>query len=421
MSLLFVALHGEPEYDIILLAPENHEFTTENYIEDKRLMNEPYDYFENKIVFNDTGHVGGILKTIGEKTNRNLYIYHKDLGFRFISLPNKGVWGRLEAVNKKGIAVGVYDKTDPTQYSYCRRSPMIFVYDTQTEECYDLLEAFGYVEREEKEGFLLDSCVSYGKLILHITDDNNVIVGYAEQYKKISQSFIFNLQEKTIFSPDLGHIIQVNDKGQMIGAKTRIHSHFDSSVTDPWFYDLETGKHDLGSLDQFGEKDVVPYLLSSNGIVAGFGYNSNNERKGFTWSKKQKLQEFDILDDNFKMKAINDRGHIVGGKESAFLWTPEDGYLKLVSNFGNECEAEDINNQTQVVGTMKLNKKNFAVIWDSTHGMRNLAKLIPQDSGWETLIKAYKINNSGCIVGMGKYCGITHNFLLIPRNQDRPN
>jgi hypothetical protein len=46
--------------------------------------------------------------------------------------------------------------------------------------------------------------------------------------------------------------------------------------------------------------------------------------------------------------------------------------------------------------------------------MRDLTDLIPTDSGWTELSSATSINDQGYIVGVGKYKGHSHSFLLKP-------
>ncbi len=87
--------------------------------------------------------------------------------------------------------------------------------------------------------------------------------------------------------------------------------------------------------------------------------------------------------------------------------------LGTVPGYENSS-AEAINDLNQVVGIIGNAPPDFhAMIWDSTHGMRDLNTLISPRLGW-LLQAARAINNRGQIVGWGLHHGRLHAFLLRP-------
>lgn len=400
ISLLCSTLQAQAaEYDIVLLAPEGQELLTKSV------------WKENGIVLNESGYVGGSFQFIPKKfDSKKAYVYHQEIGLKIIPFPNGGNVGRVEAINNHGIVVGVYNiNTSLGDPYFLGSEDRIFVYNVTTERCYDLIEEFG-----------LEDEISPGHLpikILGVTDDNKIIFKHVRDdvYINKSRFFIFDLISKTASMLPLEGILSINQKGQMIGMRNI--GYADSSPKTAWFYDPETGQEEIGSLDIFNRWKVSPIALSSNGTVAGFGFDSYFEKKGFTWRKDLGFQQFDI-DDHLHSIIVNDEGHAVGYSNhfhSAILFTPENG-----TNYF-EGIPYGINNQTQVVGSYETFEQGYdvgnAFIWDFSNEMRKLSSLIPKKTGWSRLEKATHINNEGFIIGFGKYDGIEHHFLLIPRNQ----
>lgn len=424
-SLFSVSLfaQAEPEYDIILLAPKGQELTTKSERDDTR------------IIINDAGYVGGALRMGKGHDSLTPFLYHQDLGFHLIPLPNQGIYGHVDAINKHGIAVGSYKAKDSTYYgqSWCK----YFVYDAHTQVCYDLLERFDI--KDLTVLFHDKYYASAPSYTAYITDENQIMIKSQDSsWENISKASIFELDKEFSIPLLVEDFITVNPKGHIIGMKKINSEEEETFVESSWFFDPATGKQEIGSLDIFDRWKVMPELLSPNGIVAGIGHNSYFDEKGFIWSQNEGFTQVDLPEYSYLNK-VNDKGHLIGDFESssdswtydpwdtdsnatpsiarsAFLFTPENGFTILGSQW-NYTEPFGINNHTQVVGTYD-NPQERAFIWDSANGMRDLTFLIPKNTGWKVLEYAIDINDSGYIVGFGKYYGVSQSFLLVPRRQN---
>ncbi len=99
--------------------------------------------------------------------------------------------------------------------------------------------------------------------------------------------------------------------------------------------------------------------------------------------------------------------------DHAFLYDTSLHDLGTVPGFENSA-ASAINDYNKVVGLIgNLPSTNHAMVWDKTHGMRDLNTLISPASGWLLEI-GRAINNQGEIVGWGIHHGQRHAFLLHP-------
>src|SRR5688572_9834277 len=112
---------------------------------------------------------------------------------------------------------------------------------------------------------------------------------------------------------------------------------------------------------------------------------------------------------------INEAGQVVGsyrnaaGQQRAFFW--DDGALTELPTLGGPTSAAyDINDVGQVVGVSAVNPGDFnarhAVLWDGTHGMRDLGTF--QGATWSG---AAAINDAGQIVGNFSWPDRTRTFL----------
>jgi probable HAF family extracellular repeat protein len=145
---------------------------------------------------------------------------------------------------------------------------------------------------------------------------------------------------------------------------------------------------------------------------------------------------------NSEAACINERGQVVGFSEyelgstsiAAFLW--ERGVMR---NLGHLAEGHDgrpglaharcINNHGQVVGYSLPDRNDprnkalrnvsvhdipyHAVLW-SEGEIHDLNHCIPEGTGWELMSMA-AINDSGVIVGTGRFNGTERGFMLVPQ------
>ena len=83
-----------------------------------------------------------------------------------------------------------------------------------------------------------------------------------------------------------------------------------------------------------------------------------------------------------------------------------------------------VNNRGEVVGLASKYPvkppRQVAFIWDPVHGMRELGRLIPENSGWGILFQVADINEGGQIIGNDKYQGRELGYLLTPSVSEEP-
>ena len=376
-----------PEYDIVLLAPEGQELSTSAGFDGDRVK------------INDSGYAIGSIRMNDDEKG---FVYHPDFGFKIIDL----LYGAPTDVNEMGMVVGRFN----TSSCIWGCDDRVFIYNSQTDEIIDLM---ALPEMENR-----NQCAQ----AIGITNNNQIAV---RNVNNDLGAFIYDLNEKR-FNFELKDTLQaINSQGQMIGGDYSWVTHQDMPG---WFYDPSTGYTSLGSLDRFNRWPVMPEVLSENGFVAGTGRDTQDDLKLFVWHQEEGLREFDMFESNWvRIWDINNEGWTVGYYEQndrtearhAFLIKPDlQSAIDLGSLGGKESQALAINDLNQVVGESELTSrsdKTHAFIWDTTHGMRDLSKLIPTNTGWKELILATSINNEGYIVGTGIYYGVEHQFLLIPK------
>lgn len=398
-SLFCLSLFAAPEYDIVVLAPEGEEITSESD-------------WECFVTMNDAGYITGSIRR--EDGDLVPYVYHPEFGFKSFVLPRdgslEGEFDGMFSVNSHGIAVGHYNLNYDESICVC---------DPASGECYDLFNAFGTSpeNRSLSRIFITDE----NKIVLH---SNSNYWYWLDDEEPSSMVYIYDLNTMTaeLFSEQ--GLADVNLKGQMVGAD---RDYDDIAPTNSWVFDPAAGLQKLGSIDMHNRWPVSPEALSENGVVAGIGLDSFREEKGFVWSPAFGMHSFDLFGEWSLVNGVNDKGTAIWITEvdeeeddpydRSFIFSLEKGSFDLGSLGGWSTIALGMNNHDQVVGISETKRgKDRAFIWDFEQGMRDLTTLIPKDSGWKVLDDAVEINNSGCIIGMGQYYGAYHHFLLIPRN-----
>jgi probable HAF family extracellular repeat protein len=127
---------------------------------------------------------------------------------------------------------------------------------------------------------------------------------------------------------------------------------------------------------------------------------------------------------------INAEGDVVGGSYvqgggfgvkafRAFHWDSGTGTMTDLGDLGlggKHSLAYAVNDSNVIVGEANTtfgDSPRHAFVWTLADGIKDLNTLIPGGSGW-LLEFAYDINNSGHIVGLGKFNGVRNAFLLTP-------
>jgi uncharacterized membrane protein len=159
--------------------------------------------------------------------------------------------------------------------------------------------------------------------------------------------------------------------------------------------------------------------INQQSVAAGDVYDDQGRYHAFLWDSRQGTHRINLPSDEFSsVLALNDRGQ-------ALLRTVPGG-LRMFT--GEKFESLDLpfadprslNGNETVVGSFGPHPEaQKAFVWDKIHGLQDLNKLIPPNSGWDLEV-ASSINSDGEIVGWGDH-GRTVNagFLLRPIN--RPN
>lgn len=369
-TLYALSLQSSVEYDIIPLQPADHIPTTEIFVSHPRGLTE-------------SGFVIGRVEDDWNNHSKG-FVYHPIRGFEWIEGENTCPM----AINNNGIVVGIKDDN------------RLFLYDAETRE---MIKVFS--------DDLISPYVSYDYDSFSISDAGQVLVSIYFEC-----TYIFDANQ-----PD-NPPTQVSEsflKGNQAGNRIS-RTHFISSSGEQTAF---------GSLDPYQRFPVIAELLNDQDVVAGIGFDVQDDTVGFLWDSVNGLRSFGSLGgESMDMNAINSLSQVVGiadnqkGHAVAFLLDPVFGMQSLGTLGGKFSEAHDINDASQVVGDSEYNKRledeTHAFIWDRTNGMRDLHSLIEKNSGWKELYTAFKINNDGSIIGIGKYLGEPTAFLMIPRTSN---
>ena len=204
---------------------------------------------------------------------------------------------------------------------------------------------------------------------------------------------------------------QTNSCGQTVG-----YDRLEDWTLVIWLNDPVYGKILLPKVSYY---IGGPLFITEKGHVIG-----KSNYKLFIWSIEKGLHEITPSMGRCYLKAVNNNDEVVFDNYSrigyyhASLIKADKTVISLGTLGGYVSCGNAINDFSEVVGGAEFSRQRpwerHAFIWDEKKGMRDLNSLIPQDSGWSELIEANYINNSGLIVGKGKYLGESCEFLLIP-------
>jgi probable HAF family extracellular repeat protein len=201
----------------------------------------------------------------------------------------------------------------------------------------------------------------------------------------------------------------INNRGQVVGWNA------DSSFI------YKNGAFDFLPTSYWGSE---PLAINDSGVAVGYWYTDCSTDcfgEACIFRNDSLILIGRLGGNDAKANDINNHGQIAGWSCTSadcqeyrgFLW--DNGHWTVIPTLGGKgSEALAINDQSVVVGKAQDAANNsWAIIFDTVNGIRDLSTLIPAGSGWE-LFWASDINNSGQIVGYGRYNGHGRAFLLNP-------
>jgi probable HAF family extracellular repeat protein len=162
--------------------------------------------------------------------------------------------------------------------------------------------------------------------------------------------------------------------------------------------------------------------VNNSGDVVGFAAGSNGVHRAFVRPASSGLMtDLGTLGGpSAEAFDIGDTGFIVGhadtapGRPHAFVRPPGATSLTDLGTLGGSASAARAVNDAGVVVGESWTSGGIvhAFVWQAGQ-MTDLNTRIPPGSGW-TLTHASAINNSGAIVGWGRFQGKTRGFMLVP-------
>jgi probable HAF family extracellular repeat protein len=190
----------------------------------------------------------------------------------------------------------------------------------------------------------------------------------------------------------------INDQDQIVGDRAV------GSIVNAAIY--QNGSiTDLGTL---GGNSSIPRAINGAGKVVGRARDLNGVDRAFLWNNGTMTP---LYADGSEALDINNFDQVVGyydrpgSLHQAALW--QNGVkTDIVTGFFDSL-AQGINDAGTVVGYA-----GRAFIWENGQSAF-LNDLIPANSGWDLNV-AHDINNTGQIVGVGQFNGVSHAFLLTP-------
>jgi probable HAF family extracellular repeat protein len=211
----------------------------------------------------------------------------------------------------------------------------------------------------------------------------------------------------------------VNASGQVTGSST-LGGELDE--TRAFLWTQAAGMQNLGTL---GGPFSAGHDINDSGHVTGGLVNTDGEYRAFLYDGV--MHDLGTLGGTYSYgHRINASGQITGTSmtaEGAFRPFLYDGSMHdLGSLGGTRGNGNGINSSGQVVGETQLagDETTHAFLYTASQGMVDLNSLIDPLFGWE-LLHATAINDSGQIVGNGRFDGADHAFLLTPVQVPEPS
>ena len=159
---------------------------------------------------------------------------------------------------------------------------------------------------------------------------------------------------------------------------------------------------DLGGL---GTSIAFTSFVNERNQAAGYAEPGTNETiAGFFWSARDGVVKTGALGAGRLVVALNNRGEIAGdtnvpGGRGAYLWSRANGLRLLPHAAGVETDVLDMNNNTQLVGSIQRANGNLrAVRWNGVSHPVDLNTLLYRPPAGLVLERGAAINDAGVIL-----------------------
>ncbi|RYG26675.1 PEP-CTERM sorting domain-containing protein [bacterium] len=208
----------------------------------------------------------------------------------------------------------------------------------------------------------------------------------------------------------------INSAGAIVGS-----SH-NGSTNRAFIWQSGSGTTDLGGFTLTGSSSA--YDINDLGNVVGSAETAGGDLHAFYFDGGA-FDDIGTLGSGTSSTALalNESNVVVGyaglnpinSTYGAFSWTLGGGIQPLSSLFTYDTRALGINESNDAVGWSWINSVGDAraVIWKGLGAVVNLNDVIDPGSGW-LLTSATGINDSGQIVGVGQFGGVSRAYLLTP-------
>jgi probable HAF family extracellular repeat protein len=200
----------------------------------------------------------------------------------------------------------------------------------------------------------------------------------------------------------------INDSEQVVGYSVRA-----DSKTHAFLWTRTGGMQDLGTL---GGTTSVAAAINASGQVVGYSFKSDNfTSHAFLWSESTGMQDLGAMGFQYSSAmGINASGQVVGFVQDAiaypFVWDSKHGMRELAAiQSAIFTYPFGINDFGRTIGWAFMGNY-IGVLWPQPHSAVNVNGLMPHDHGY--LYAGYAINNRGQIVGVSM--STPHALLLTP-------
>ncbi len=236
----------------------------------------------------------------------------------------------------------------------------------------------------------------------------------------------FNLGRGVLWILD-GNLLDIGNLGGGGASIFSINNYGDATGTSrlpnsdrlqPFRWTARDGMEFLGSL---GGTQGQANSINDEGEVVGYSEDSSLVSRGFFWSQEVGMQGLGLLPESAWCNAsdINNSSEVVGtcrGMMSdhwmPFYWTAKAGMTPL-GNSGGEGIAVAINDLGEVVGAIKTDTGYKALLVSSDGQWIDMNLLLPDTSEW-FLEFGHDINIAGEVIGMGRRDGELRGVLIVP-------